>query len=667
MERPPDDLARPNALNRIISYFVIAYATWTVYVNVITTMRASFDTLIRGLPLILAFALALAFVWTKTSIHASTYKQIVPTSATSSFAPPHALAILSLAALWVLVLSITGNYLLFWWAAVIALGAGWISSAEANPISLHPTPLNIRSLVIVLAVGAAAICVTLIANRPDADDSFYLSIPATLLRFPEKSVLLNDTIYRIGNLPIQLPVYRIHSYEVLIGAIARITGAQPTTIAYMVFPPFFALLSIIAWTQLLRLLAPTQWALTLIVLFLCVLMLGEAHQSYGNFAFVRMFQGKAILATVMVPCIVYLALEYSRQGKISNWLVLFAAQVAAIGITSSGLFVAPAAAGFALVSAWSPNSRSTRHLVLGLLASSYVFLAAGVLAFITHGGEGFVSSTVVLPLKALVDQTLGPWSAMLLLTTLLASWSFTEGRSQSRFLLAISLCFLLSVLNPYTYQFVADHLTGPSTYWRLFWALPLPFMLAILLVGVTKHAIRIRPIVFAIGAMVALGASFILFFSHTSSLRKANHVSLGAPGFKVPPLNYSVAKELTSIIPEDGTVLATEGVATWLPTFVVHPKLLATRLMYLRGAFGPDEAKRRISLVQYLSGKSRSANAPSELRGALVQYDLTAVVFLQGSPWKAKIEQVLSESGWHRISQHDPYEIWAKGDHLVSP
>jgi hypothetical protein len=451
----------------------------------------------------------------------------------------------------------------------------------------------------------------------------------------------------------------------LIGSIARITDTQPATIAYLIFPPFFALLSIIAWAQLLRLLAPTQWALTLIMLFLCVLMLGEEHRSYGNFAFVRMFQGKAILATIMVPCIVYFALEYSREGKVRNWLILFGAQIAAIGITSSGLFVAPAAAGLALLSTWSPNPRSTRHLVLGILASSYVFLAAGMLALVTHGGEGFISSSVMPPLKPLLDQTLGPWSAVLLLTTLLASWSFAEGRSQSRLLLAISLFFLLSVLNPYTYQFVADHLTGPLTYWRLLWALPLPFLLAIFLVGLTQRAMRIRPTVFATGALVSLGASFVIFFLHSSSLRKANHVTLGAPSLNIPTLNYSVAKELSSIIPEDRTVLAPEGVATWLPTFVVHPKLLATRLMYLQDAFGPDESKRRVSLVQYLGGESRSANSPSELREALVRYDLTAVIFLQSAPWGAEIKQVLSASGWHCISRHDPYEIWARGDHSV--
>ncbi len=665
MKWPPENVIRSNDLDRIVPYFIIAYATWTVYVHAITAMHANFNTLMHGLPLVLVLALALIYVWEKPSIHAGT-GQIEPTGLTSNFARHHPLTISSVAVIWVLILGVTGTYTLFWWGSVIALGGAWLLTLKADPISLSPAPLTTRSLLVIVVIGATAICMTLISNRPDADDSFYLSIPATLLRSPDNPVLLNDTIYRLANLPIQLPVYRIHSYEVLIGVIARIATAQPVTIAYLILPSFFALFSIIAWTQLLRLLAPARYVFTLAVLFFCVLMLGEVHHSYGNFAFVRMFQGKAILATAMVPCIVYLALEYSRQGTLRHWLLLFAAQIATIGITSSGLFVVPAAAGFALVSTWSPSKTSTRRLVLGVLASSYVFLAAGVLAVITHGGEGFVTSTTMPPFMRLLDQAMGPSSALLLLTTLISSWAFAEGRSQSRVLLTISLCFFLSVLNPYTYQFVADHLTGPSTYWRLFWALPLPFMLAIFLVGVTKNLLQIRPTVFALGATGALGAGLLLFFSHTSTLRKSNYVSIGVPSLKVPALDYAVAKELAAVVPEDGTVIAPEQIATWLPTFVVHPKLLATRIMYLQAAFGPDEAKRRIALMQYLGGESRSVTAPSELRSALTDYKLTAVVIYQGAPWNAEITQVLSQSGWHCINQHVPYEIWEKAGHLVN-
>jgi Family of unknown function (DUF6077) len=659
IERLPNDLPKPAGMDRVIPTFIMAYAAWTVYVHALTAAHASFDTLVHWLPLFFGLAIVAIWRWFKLPARTDQLRPCAVAAREPTRAIPHPLAILVLAVLWVALLVVGGHYVLFWWGSVIALGMAWISTIDTAPCSLHREPFNNRLLPVVLIVALAAVCVTLIANRPDADDAFYQSIPATLLRLPKQPILLHDTIYRLANLPIQLPVYRIHSYEVLIGALSRVIGTQPAVIAYLVLPPVFSALSVIAWAQLLRLLAPKHWALVLVILFLCVLALGETPKSYGNFAFVRMFQGKAILASFIVPSIVYLSLEYSRQGTMRSWIALFSAQIAAIGITSSALFVAPAAAGLALVSAWSANALATRRLGLGILASSYVFVTAGVLASITHGGEGFVSSIALPPMTSWLEQTLGPWSTALLLATLLASWAFTEGRAQARVLLTSSLCFLLTVLNPYTYQFVADHFTNPSTYWRLFWALPLPFLLAIMLSYLLRSAIRLKPKLLAIPACLALTAAAAVFFFHSESLRKDNYVSLGVPSFKVPPLEYSVAKQLALAIPESGTILAPESIATWLPTFVVHPELLASRRMYLTGTFGLDEGKRRFDLQQYVAGTERLPNAPSELKAALARYALTAIVVTHAAPWQTEIAQIMLASGWY-CSRQGSYDIWTK-------
>jgi len=387
-KRPIEHLIKHGWLDQIVPVFILMYAAWTIYVNAMTATHASFNTLMQWLPVFAVFALASICIWLQSAIRASCEKRVDTATPSPFQAFKHPNKIFLIAGAWVALLVVSGNYTRFWWGSVIALGITWVSVTDGSAISFNPEPLSKRLLLIALIVAIAAACVTLAANRPDADDAFYLSVPATLLRHPEQPVLLHDTIYRLANLPIQLPVYRVHSYEVLIGALAKVTRSRPATAAYLLLPPFFAVMSVIAWTQLLRLLAPKRAALTLVMLFLCVLMLGEVHHSYGNFSFVRIFQGKGILATLMVPCIVYHALEYSRVGGVRSWIALFAAQVAAIGITSSAIFVAPAAAGFALIGTWSPNARATRRLLLGILASSYVFLAAGLLVVMTHGGNG---------------------------------------------------------------------------------------------------------------------------------------------------------------------------------------------------------------------------------------------------------------------------------------
>jgi Family of unknown function (DUF6077) len=660
MEWRQGDLSKPVGIDQVIPTFVLIYAAWTVYVHATTAAHGSFNNLVQWFPLLLAFAMFICWRWFKLS---------VPTRESRCFAATHGpakiypspLAMLAAATLWVVFLIAEGHYLLFWWGSVIALAAAWLKTIDATPIEFTHEPIDNRSLWVVCVVTVAAVGVTLAANRPDADDAFYLSVPATLLRLPNEPILLRDTIYRLAGLPIQLPVYRLHSYEALIGTLSRMTAIRPVVIAYVVLPSILAALSIVAWAQLLRLLAPKHWALVLVVLFFCVLALGETHHSYGNFAFVRMFQGKAILATLVVPCIIYLALDYSRFGNVRSWIALFAAQITAIGFSSSALFVAPAAAGLALFGAWRTNAISTRRLGLGILASSYVVVAAGTLASITHGGEDFVTSITLPPMTSWLDQTLGTWSTALLLITLLASWSFTEGPAQAGLLLTGSLCFLLTVLNPYIYQFVADHFTGPSTYWRLFWALPLPFMLAIMFSHLIQSTSRIRSKLLAAIACLALAGAAAAFFFHSESLRKDNHVSLGLPGLKVPSLEYPIAEHLAAVVPESGTILAPESIATWLPTFIVHPQILASRGMYLIPTFGADEGRRRLNLQLYVGGVQRVSNSPSELRAALARYALTAIVVTHAAPWQAEIAQVMSINGWHS-SNLGPYDLWIRNN-----
>src|SRR3546814_6047616 len=121
-------------------------------------------------------------------------------------------------------------------------------------------------------------------------------------------------MYRLPETPILLPFYRLASYGVLVAVFARATGIDHLVANYLVLPSLFAAFSVLAWVYLLRRIVPARWPIVLPILFACVLALGEATGAYGNFAFVRLFQGKAILATCMVPALIGAALDSARHG-----------------------------------------------------------------------------------------------------------------------------------------------------------------------------------------------------------------------------------------------------------------------------------------------------------------------------------------------------------------
>lgn len=649
--------------DRLVPVFVLPYAAWTLYVHGIVAAHASFGTLLRGLPLLAVVAVAATIGWFRLRDPAAAHECAAPVASAiddddadedvSRFVPAVALAY---AVFWVGLLSAGMPYAMFWWGALLAMGAAWAWHLRGGSSGVPATAARTRPAwlapAVVACVIAAAVCVVLFSSRPDTDDAFHLSVPATLLRLPQQPVLLHDTMYRLPDGPLLLPFYRLGNYDVLIGVVARATGIDDLVVAYALLPAAFAAIAVFAWIHLLRRIVPARWVVVLPILFACMMALGEIHRAYGNFAFVRLFQGKAILATCMVPAIAGAALLYARHGGLRYWLLLFAAQVAAIGFAASAMFVAPAAAALGLAGGWSPGFVRSRRFVLGLMASAYLVFAAWLVATGTRGEQVLaIASPAPMPsVPEILAHTWGRWSTRVLLVALLAAWAFVRDPVRARYFSAGAFCFLAAALNPYTTPFVAEHYIGAQTYWRLTWALPLPFFLAAMIDGAAALALRLASKAIAAGCCVALLAGAVAFSWRCGTLRHANHVALGLPGLKVPPAEFQAARDVVEHVPEQETVLAPEAVAAWLPVFVVHPETVGVRQMYLSLAFTPAETAQRSNMMRYVAGRYRPPRAKAWFADSLRRYGVTAVVFRRAGRWSGEIERGLLARGWRPLS-----------------
>lgn len=654
--------------DRLVPAFVLPYAVWTIYVHLIVSAKASFTTLLQWLPLVAVIAAAGTIGWFRLRVPAgSGQARRVPTAAPADDGGmPGAVpfVVLGLAMLWVGLLSIGMPYAWFWWGSLLAMFGAWLRQLRARPLASQATPATGYPAWLVPCVVIAAVGVTLASNRPGADDAFYLSIPATLLRYPQEPVLLHDTMYRLPGHPILLPFYRLNNYDVLIGVVARLTGIPHMAVAYLVLPPLSAAFAVLAWIYLLRRIVPARWPMVLPILFACVMALGEAPRAYGNFAFVHLFHGKAVLATCLVPAIVGSALAYARHGGARLWLLLLATQIAALGVAASALFVVPAAAALGLAGGWSPGVQPSRRFVIGLLPAGYLLGAAWLVGSGTEGAHALaLPAPHAMPtVPQILEQTWGIWSTRVLLVALLAAWAFLRGPIHARYFSAGALFFLLVALNPYTTPFVAEHSVGVKTYWRMTWALPLPFFLAVIVDGVAARVLSIKPKALAVGATLALAVPAAAFGSRYGTLLCTNSVTLGAPRLNVPPMEYAVARKVADHVPEQGTVLAPEEISTWLPTFVVHPNLIGVRHMYLSLAFDPSETAQRSNLMRYVAGTNRPPNAGEWFAASVREYRLTAVVFSRAAPWAGEIESILLAEGWRTLSC-GTYGILAKSEH----
>src|SRR3546814_17225273 len=105
---------------------------------------------------------------------------------------------------------------------------------------------------------------------------------------------------------------------------------------------------------------------------------------------------------------------------------------------------------------------------------------------------------------------------------------------------------------------------------------------------------------------------------------------------------------LAELVPEQGTVLAPEAVAAWLPIFVDHPQAIGVRQSYLRLAFTPPETAQRSNMLRYVSGRYRPPDADACFREPIRRQRVTAVVVAGPTPWRCALAGPLSAPGWRR-------------------
>jgi hypothetical protein len=545
-------------------------------------------------------------------------------------------------------------------ALLLALAARELPSAPNPPGAARSHPL------LLVALCAICVTVTLIAHRPDADDAFLLNLAVTAADAPGETLFSRDSLHGFPGPPIGvpagLPTYRLHAIELLSGAVAWLTPLRAIDVAHLVFPVLAALLVPLAYARLFRLLTPGQWPWAMGFALAFLLAAGDSHLGYGSMGFVRLHQGKAILLTALTPLLIASALEFGLDPKPGRWLRLASLQIAALGLSASALWLAPAVSGLALICALPLNLRSARTLVWGLAASLYP-VVAGVLLFAATreviGGYALdfdPSELAERAMKHVLGRT--PLASVSLLV-MLAGWSLASTSLARRFTVVFPLALALA-WNPLAAPWIAEFVTGESTYWRIFWLLPLPALF-----GLALAAPRTLPIPGAASAgtlaSLALAAGALGWAPERYTLSSGNRVRLEWPGPKVPTDAYAVARALTARVEPGAAVLAPAQVSTWLPTLHHHPHPRMVRpdyLLHLRDLVSPAETGRRQALTNLVGGVARDARATSLLRHDLARKRLAAICLSETAARWSEVRSLLEDANWILVERVVGHEIW---------
>lgn len=204
-----------------------------------------------------------------------------------------------------------------------------------------PWPCLAAVLLIAVQIGIYAA-----GMSTDLDDSFYVGTATTTL---ETNTMFQYSAYT-GNAVSMLPSrYVLSPFPVLLAFYGEMVRMSPAAVAHSVMPVFFVLLAYGIYALMGQRFFRQDVKST--GMFLCFLSLVHMFSYYsvftqGTFLLIRIWQGKAMLAAVLLPALFYFGMRvFQGMPGTGDWAALFVLMTACCLVSSMGIMLAPVMLG----------------------------------------------------------------------------------------------------------------------------------------------------------------------------------------------------------------------------------------------------------------------------------------------------------------------------------
>ncbi|WP_147449488.1 DUF6077 domain-containing protein [Actinomadura pelletieri] len=585
----------PTRVTRLVDAFtdqvVLLFATWTVVFHLGLLFHPSTSVLLL-VWLVGAVAIALVYAARRGWWAGLVWRK--PSDAAVPGAVPRALVVVAVGA-GVVAGTCAGLHPsgVPWWCAWVPGIVSVAASAAAllvrrtgtgieggpPPVENHPDGRDEETrwgTPVALLTGAGFAVASLFIVNTDGDDAYFVSrsvATAATGEIPHKDVIFTPgTADEISGEP------PVASIEVLAGAVARVLGVHGASFVWYALLPAVTFLAVWALWRLVRSWAPRHAVLCFAVGAVYLLWSGTSRASLGSFHLLRMWQGKAVLVSVLVPLLLVYLTRWAERRSRGDLALLGATGIAATGLTSSAAFVVPLVVGAAAVALVAAGRVRT-----GLAACvAAVYPIGSGLAVKLFYGDTTVPGTV--------HDAPGSYRWVLLHGALgviggcavwLSPWTARRGVPA---LLAAGVAAVLTVLVvPGVLETAADLSGAGQVLWRTMWVVPAPALIG-LLASVRLPAGR-WPGPVRVGAagvpaallVVALVVGGTPVWSESNGSRVASR-----PAWKVPPGSVGTARDVVEIAGPGGLVLMPTGVMRVVPLLTVRTQAVNPNSHYLK-------------------------------------------------------------------------------------
>ena len=645
---------------------VVVLATWTVVYHACVVLRIETTWAVVGELLVLAAAAATAWTLHRRSapdpvdpaeepaVESGQEPAEDPARRPASRAELALLVVTVLAgtaATTLLALTSPWRWVAWTWLLTAVAGTAWagmrLSRSGRDEVTADSTGERRLNAVVALAWALGLAVFSLVTLRPSPDDLYYVNLAQWVTEhgtFPLRDTIFSDLVYPMSSWP------PMASYEPLAGTVARLLGTSAGSVVFVVVPPIATFLSVLALWRLLDAwrVRPLALALSLGLVFL-LLDGGGSTATPGNLFVTRLWQGKVILLCLLIPVLLVYALRYVDRPTWARAGWLFAGGVAAVGLSTSGMFLVPL---LAVAGAAPLVFRAPLRAAYGFLAMSAYPLGAGLVTVAVGGRSADQFGTREL-------QRFNPgWFghhifhegllAVVAVAAVLAGALLVPRRparvTTGLLVLATGVTFVPGVTE-WAFDLVG---LGP-TLWRVSWLATVGALVGV--VGAWTWSLPSTPLLRPVGSVAMVAVLAVVgtpIWSETSGT-----TLVAPPHWQRPEATMVAATRLVDQLPDGAVVLAPQELAITVDVMTTRVKTVAPRdyfMDYLRDDPSFHYAE-RLALVDFANGVRRWSGPPP-VPDALRVLDVDAVCLL--SDWTDRLDQ-LRGLGYERAVATEVY------------
>lgn len=336
-------------------------------------------------------------------------------------------------------------------------------------------------LVIIQSIGSAWF------HHIDDDDAYFVSLSSSIM---ETDVVTSDMVYATTGFKDDISDGRpdTATWEALIAVSSTAFRIHPAILAHTVLPFLLIMIAYMAVYCVAKNFfykdSECEKKSLYFCIFFCVINIFAGYTVYstGCFLLLRIWQGKAVLVSIIFPallanCLYIMNGNHEKKYFVWNSVILIAGIcTSVIGVYLLPIYYLVIGIPYLLTINWKNSKKLLFPAFLSLLPV-LVYAIAALLTILTQNA-GYMNANPpswILLFKR--NMLMGGYYWVLFLISIIYI-TFCGKRIHRVFFIGSTLCLFLSFLNPFFCRIVAQKITGVGVYWRLYWVVPIYYAIS---------------------------------------------------------------------------------------------------------------------------------------------------------------------------------------------